>query len=52
MLFFNQREVLNMFNICKYIKENETLKDLDFMTVYLTIVELCKDGKLEMNQNV
>ena len=37
-----------MFNICKYIKENETLKNFDFMTVYLTIVELVKDGKMEI----
>lgn len=41
-----------MFNICKYIKENETLKNFDFMTVYLTIVELVKDGKMEINENV
>lgn len=41
-----------MFNICEYIKNNETLKELDFMTVYLTIVELCKDDKLVKNGNV
>lgn len=46
------REVFIMFNIKDYIKQNETLKNLDFMTVYLTIVELCKDGKLEMKENV
>lgn len=41
-----------MFNICKYIKSNKTLKHLDFMTVYLTIVELIKDGKLEIKKDV
>lgn len=35
-----------MFNIQDYIKNNKTLKNLDFLTVYLTIVELCKDDKL------
>lgn len=41
-----------MFNICKYIKNNERLKELDFLTVYLTIVELIKDKKMEWNDNV
>lgn len=41
-----------MFNICEYIKNNEVLKNLDFVTVYLTIVELCKDDKLVRNGNV
>ncbi len=41
-----------MFNICKYIKNNEKLKELDFLTVYLTIVELIKDKKMEWNDNV
>lgn len=40
-----------MFNICDYIKQNETLKNLDFLTVYLTIVELCKDDKLVRDSN-
>lgn len=41
-----------MFNICEYIKNNETLRELDFITVYLTIIELCKDDKLVKNGNV
>lgn len=41
-----------MFNICNYIKNNKTLEKLDFLTVYLTIVELCKDGKLELKKDV
>lgn len=46
------KEVDIMFNICKYIKNNERLKELDFLTVYLTIVELIKDKKMEWNDNV
>lgn len=34
------------FNITNYIKSKENLKGLDFMTAYITIVELIKDGKL------
>lgn len=41
-----------MFNIRDYIKQNDTLKELDFLTVYLTIVELCKDDKLVIDRNV
>lgn len=41
-----------MFNISDYIKQNDTLKELDFLTVYLTIVELCKDDKLVIDRNV
>lgn len=41
-----------MFNISNYIKSNNQLKSLDFLTVYLTIVELAKDGKLELKENV
>mgnify|MGYP004463967413 CR=1 FL=1 len=41
-----------MFNICKYIKGNKQLKNLDFLTVYLTIVELYKDGKMEFDCDV
>lgn len=41
-----------MFNICDYIKSNERLKQLDFLTVYLTIVELCKDDKLVRDKDV
>lgn len=41
-----------MFNISEYIKSNETLKHLDFLTVYLTISELCKDEKLVKNGDV
>lgn len=41
-----------MFNIYDYIKSNERLKQLDFLTVYLTIVELCKDDKLVRDKYV
>lgn len=38
--------------ICNYIKDNKTLRELDFFTAYMTIVELIKDGKLEILENV
>ena len=41
-----------MINISEYIKSNETLKRLDFLVVYMTIVELIKDGKIELKNNV
>lgn len=37
-----------MFNISDYIKSHKKLKNLDFMTVYLTIVELIKDGLMNV----
>lgn len=36
-----------MQSITKYIKTNETLRDLDFLTVYVTIIELIKDDKAD-----
>lgn len=36
------------FNISEYIKNNSTLKKLDFITVYATIAELIHDGKMEL----
>lgn len=33
-----------------YIKEHEVLKELDFVTVYTTIIELLKDEKLEWGE--
>lgn len=41
-----------MSNISDYIKANERLKSLDFLTVYITIIELVKDGQIELKQNV
>ena len=41
-----------MSNISDYIKSNKKLKSLDFLTVYLTIIELIKDGKIELKNNV
>ena len=41
-----------MSDISTYIKSNKKLKSLDFLTVYLTIIELVKDGKIELKQNV
>ena len=37
-----------MHNITEYIANNKKLKTLDFFTVYLTIVELIKDGKINV----
>lgn len=37
-----------MSNISEYIKSNKKLKRLDFLTVYLTIIELIKDGKINV----
>ena len=41
-----------MSDISAYIKSNKKLKNLDFLTVYLTIIELVKDGKIELTENV
>ena len=41
-----------MSNISEYIKANKRLKRLDFLTVYLTITELIKDGKIVLKENV
>lgn len=52
MLLFSHKGVDFMSNISDYIKSNKNLKSLDFLTVYLTIIELIKDGKIELKQNV
>lgn len=52
MLYFNHKGVDFMSNISDYIKSNKKLKSLDFLTVYLTIIELVKDGQIELKQNV
>ena len=52
MLLFSHKGVDFMGNISDYIKSNKNLKSLDFLTVYLTIIELIKDGKVELKQNV
>ena len=41
-----------MSNISAFIKGNAKLKSLDFLTVYLTIVELIKSGEIELENNV
>lgn len=44
-----------MQNIKEYIKNNEYLKELDFLTVYLTIIELARDNQIiieSSNSNV
>ena len=41
-----------MGDISTYIKSNKKLKSLDFLTVYLTIIELVKDGQIELKHNV
>lgn len=46
------KELMYMSDISAYIKSNKKLKSLDFLTVYLTIIELVKDGQIELKQNV
>ena len=46
------KELILLSNISNYIKSNKKLKSLDFLTVYLTIIELVKDGKIELTSNV
>ena len=38
-------------SLSKYIRTHKELSKLDFLTVYLAIVELLKDGKMEWNNN-
>ena len=52
MLYLNHKGVDFMSDISTYIKSNKKLKSLDFLTVYLTIIELVKDGKIELKTNV
>lgn len=52
MLYFRHKGVDFMNDISEYIKSNKKLKSLDFLTVYLTIIELIKDGRIELKQNV
>lgn len=46
------KELTFMSDISAYIKSNKKLKSLDFLTVYLTIIELVKDGQIQLKQNV
>lgn len=39
-------------NISEYIKNNPTLKGLDFVTVYVSIAELIYDNKIELKKYV
>lgn len=41
-----------MQSISKYIQSNPVLRELDFTTVYTTIIELIKDNKAEFYKNV
>ena len=52
MLTYIYKGVDFLSDISAYIKSNKKLKSLDFLTVYLTIIELIKDGKIELKQNV
>ena len=52
MLTYIYKGVDFMSNISEYIKSNKKLKSLDFLFVYLTIIELVKDGKIELENNV
>lgn len=52
MLLFTHKGVDCMSDISAFIKGNTKLKFLDFLTVYLTIVELIKAGEIELNNNV
>ena len=48
MLLFRYKGVDFMSDISAYIKSNKKLKSLDFLTVYLTIRELVKDGQIKV----
>ena len=48
MLYLNYKGVDFMSDISAYIKSNKKLKSLDFLTVYLTIRELVKDGQIKV----
>ena len=48
----NIKELILLSNISDYIKSKKKLKSLDFLTVYLTIIELVKDGQIELKSNV
>jgi hypothetical protein len=37
--------------LSEYIKSNKNLRKYDFITVYLVICELIKDGKFNLEQN-
>lgn len=39
-------------NITEYIKNNDRLSNLDFLQVYLTIVELLNDDKMKIDDYV
>ena len=52
LLYSNHKGVICMSNISDYIKSKPALKRLDFLTVYLTIVELIKSGEIELENNV
>lgn len=39
-------------NITEYIKSNEKLKNLDFLTVYETILTLIQDGYIMVAEDV
>ena len=59
---FFRRRILHLWAdfrgiICffdRFLHEGEKLivKSLDFLTVYLTIIELVKDGQIQLKQNV
>ena len=50
MLYFRHKELILMNDISDYIKSNKKLKSLDFLTVHLTIIELIKDGQIELKK--
>jgi hypothetical protein len=52
VLYFSHKGVDFMSDISAWIKSKPALKQLDFLTVYLTIIELVKDGKIELTDNV
>ena len=45
MLYFTYKGV-EFMTITMYINNNETLKKMDFLTAYTTIIELMKDKRL------
>ena len=46
MLYFRHKELIPI-NINEYIKSKKELKNLPIMVVYLTIIELVKDGYIK-----
>lgn len=49
MLIAEKAEVKPM-ELSQYIRNNKHLKELDFVTVYLTLITLVEEGKLDVDR--